>query len=90
MSEMIIRKKNEAELKIARDEAESHRAASSSHAGHELRTPMILLSFCTAIFDGYMTEIQRKGVVHIMNGKHLLKLINESWIFPKLNPANSP
>lgn len=82
MSEMIIRKKNEAELKIARDEAEKANRAKSefiSRMSHELRTPMnSILGFAQLFSMGTLTEIQRKGVVHIMNsGKHLLKLINE-------------
>jgi len=82
MREMINRKRNEAELKIARDEAEkSNRAKSEfiSRMSHELRTPMnSILGFAQLFSMGTLTETQRKGVEHIMNsGKHLLKLINE-------------
>jgi len=82
MREMINRKKNEAELKRARDEAEkSNRAKSEfiSRMSHELRTPMnSILGFAQLFSMGTLTETQRKGVEHILNsGKHLLRLINE-------------
>jgi PAS domain S-box-containing protein len=82
MREMINRKKNEAELKKARDEAEkSNRAKSEfiSRMSHELRTPMnSILGFAQLFSMGTLTETQRKGVDHILNsGKHLLRLINE-------------
>lgn len=82
MREMVNRKKNEAELKIARDEAErSYRAKSEfiSRMSHELRTPMnSILGFAQLFSVGTLTETQRKGVDHILNsGKHLLRLINE-------------
>ena len=68
MREMVNRKKNEAELKIARDEAErSNRAKSEfiSRMSHELRTPMnSILGFAQLFSMGTLTETQRKGGSH--------------------------
>ncbi|MDO9635008.1 MAG: PAS domain S-box protein [Paludibacter sp.] len=82
MNEVVARKKNEAELKTARVEAEKANKAKSefiSRMSHELRTPMnSILGFAQLFAMGELTPGQRKGVDHILNsGNHLLKLINE-------------
>lgn len=82
MNEVIARKKNETELKIARIEAEKANKAKSefiSRMSHELRTPMnSILGFAQLFAMGNLAPSQRKGVDHILNsGNHLLKLINE-------------
>ena len=82
MNEVIARKKNETELKIARIEAEKANKAKSefiSRMSHELRTPMnSILGFAQLFAMGNLPPSQRKGVDHILNsGNHLLKLINE-------------
>ncbi|MDD2285148.1 MAG: PAS domain S-box protein, partial [Paludibacter sp.] len=82
MNEVIARKKHEAELKLARNEAEKANKAKSefiSRMSHELRTPMnSILGFAQLFAMGDLTPPQRRGVDHILNsGSHLLKLINE-------------
>ena len=82
MKEVVARKKHEAELKIARNEAEKANKAKSefiSRMSHELRTPMnSILGFAQLFSMGELTPVQRRGVDHILNsGNHLLKLINE-------------
>ena len=82
MNEIIIRKKNEADLKAARNDAEKANKAKSefiSRMSHELRTPMnSILGFAQLFSMGELNDMQKKGVEHILNsGNHLLKLINE-------------
>ena len=82
MNEIIIRKKHEAELKVARNDAEKANKAKSefiSRMSHELRTPMnSILGFAQLFSMGELNDMQKKGVEHILNsGNHLLKLINE-------------
>jgi len=82
MKEVLIRKKNEEDLKQARIEADKANKAKSdfiSKMSHELRTPLnSILGFAQLFSMGDLTPSQSKGVNHILNsGKHLLKLINE-------------
>jgi len=75
-------KEAEAQLKLARLEAENANAAKSeflSRMSHELRTPMnSILGFDQLLEMGGLTPVQKKGVSHIIHsGKHLLNLINE-------------
>ncbi len=76
------RKKMEAEILRAKNEAEKANHAKSqflSRMSHELRTPMnSILGFAQLLGMGELNQKQRKGVNHILNnGKHLLDLINE-------------
>ncbi|GAB1415169.1 hypothetical protein MASR2M117_05750 [Paludibacter sp.] len=82
MNEIITRKKHEAELRVARNDAEKANKAKSefiSRMSHELRTPMnSILGFAQLFSMGELNPMQKKGVEHILNsGNHLLKLINE-------------
>lgn len=82
MKEVVARKKHEAELKQARNEAEKANKAKSefiSRMSHELRTPMnSILGFAQLFSMGELSPVQRRGVDHILtSGNHLLKLINE-------------
>jgi PAS domain S-box-containing protein len=76
------RKKEEEDLRIAREEAESANRAKSeflSRMSHELRTPMnSILGFAQLLQMGVLNAGQTKGVNHILSsGNHLLHLINE-------------
>ncbi|MFZ4549389.1 MAG: PAS domain S-box protein, partial [Bacteroidales bacterium] len=76
------RKKGEAEILKAKNEAEKANHAKSeflSRMSHELRTPMnSILGFAQLLEMGELNPRQLKGVNHILtSGKYLLKLIDE-------------
>jgi PAS domain S-box-containing protein len=76
------RKKGEAEILRAKNEAEKANFAKSeflSRMSHELRTPMnSILGFAQLMEMGDLNPKQKKGVNHILNsGKYLLRLIDE-------------
>ena len=76
------RKRIEADLRKARNEAEKANLAKSeflSRMSHELRTPMnSILGFAQLMDMGELSPKQKKGVKYILNnGRHLLSLINE-------------
>jgi CheY-like chemotaxis protein len=76
------RKKGEAEILRAKNEAEKANRAKSeflSRMSHELRTPLnSILGFAQLMEMGELSKKQKKGVTHILNnGRHLLDLINE-------------
>ncbi len=80
--DIMERKKFEAEIKKAKDEAEKANIAKSeflSRMSHELRTPLnSILGFSQLMDMGELAPNHRKGVSQIMkSGKHLLELINE-------------
>jgi PAS domain S-box-containing protein len=76
------RKRAEAELEAARDEADRANRAKSeflSRMSHELRTPLnAVLGFGQILERGTLSRSQREGVDYILKaGRHLLDLINE-------------
>jgi len=76
------RRRNERELRAAKDDAERANRAKGqflSRASHELRTPMnAVLGFTQLLELDDLTDSQRSNVDRILKaGKHLLKLINE-------------
>jgi len=76
------RKKGEAEILKAKNEAEKANHAKSeflSRMSHELRTPMnSILGFAQLLEMGELNPKQTKGVNYILtSGKYLLKLIDE-------------
>jgi PAS domain S-box-containing protein len=76
------RKRAEAEIREARNEAEKANHAKSeflSRMSHELRTPMnSILGFAQLMNMGELTPKQKKGINHILtSGNHLLSLIDE-------------
>ena len=76
------RKRNEAALQAAREEAEAANEAKSeflSRMSHELRTPLnAILGFSQLLQMESLSADQRDSVDHILRaGRHLLELINE-------------
>ncbi|WP_410499066.1 ATP-binding protein [Chitinibacter sp. S2-10] len=74
-------KASEAELRIARDQAQQASKAKSdflAHMSHELRTPLnAILGFAQIIETDENPEQQQLGTYIYRAGKHLLDLINE-------------
>ncbi len=92
--EAVERRKVEASLKIAKDEAERANQAKSdflASMSHELRTPMnAILGFGQLLeYDETLTANQQEDVQAILKaGHHLLELINEILDLAKVESGN--
>ncbi|HOD42660.1 MAG TPA: histidine kinase dimerization/phospho-acceptor domain-containing protein [Candidatus Wallbacteria bacterium] len=89
MRDITARKKYEAELKKARDEAEAANVAKTlfmANMSHELRTPMNgIMGFTELLKMSDLGEEQKEFVELIsLSSRHLLEIINDILDFSKI------